>query len=255
MNNSTFLYVYTLNFECNYMHLQQQKTQTMKKVLLFGSAALLFASCGGNVEGDRVEANDAQEVQEVSEAVVYNANTSESNIMWEGADVAGKVHNGAIDISEGMLKVKDGALVGGEFTIDMSSIVNFDVENEEYNAKLVGHLKSPDFFSIDSFPTAKFEVTSIEDYSGTEDFTHTITGNLTMKDITKSISFPATVTMENDMITATTGQFVIDRSDWNVRFRSVTFFDAAELKDKAIKNDIGLKISLAASADNATASL
>ncbi|MCE2495235.1 MAG: YceI family protein [Flavobacteriales bacterium] len=228
----------------------------MKKVVLFGAVALLFASCGGNVEGDRAEANDAQDVQEVSEAVVYKANTKQSTIAWEGADVAGKVHDGAISLNEGMLKVKDGALVGGQFVIDMSSLVNHDVENEEYNAKLVGHLKSPDFFSVDSFPTASFEITSVEDYTGTEGFTHTITGNLTMKDITKSISFPANVSMDNGTISATTGSFVIDRSDWNVRFRSVTFFDAAELKDKAIKNDIGLKIKLAAQeANNTTASL
>lgn len=227
----------------------------MKKVFLFGAAALFLASCGSGVEGDRIEASDAQEVKEVVEAVSFTANTDKSEIKWTGSDVAGKVHDGAISISNGQLMVKEDELVGGNFTIDMTSIVNYDVENEEYNQKLVGHLESPDFFSVDSFPTASFEITSVEEYSGTESYTHTITGNLMMKDITKSISFPANVNISNDEVTATTGQFVIDRSAWNVRFRSVTFFDAAELKDKAIKNDIGLQIALSAeSGAQATAS-
>lgn len=249
MNNWYYLYVITCIIRCIYIHLPKQNSNraTMKKVLLFGAAAMFLASCGSGVEGERVEANEAQEVQEVVEAVTLAANTDESSIKWVGSDVTGKAHNGNINISEGSLDVKDGNLVGGSFTVDMNSIVNLDVENEEYNQKLVGHLKSPDFFSVDSFPTAHFEITSVEAYTGDDAFTHNITGNLTMKDITKSITFPASVSMSEGAVMATTAPFVIDRSDWNVRFRSVTFFDPAELKDQAINNDIGLEIALAAS--------
>ena len=224
-----------------------QRDKTMKKVLIFSAAAAFLASCGGNLEGEKVEAQEAQEVQEVAEAVSYAADVAATSLNWQGSDVAGKVHTGSIAISEGNLEVQDGNLVGGSFTVDMSSIVNFDVENEEYNAKLVGHLKSPDFFSIDSFPTATFEIASASAYEGEGDYTHNITGNLTMKDITKSITFPATVMINESGIEAKSAQFVIDRAEWNVRFRSPSFFDPAELKDKAINNEIGLEIAMVAS--------
>ena len=236
------MYLHTfVNSKLNY------QTKTMKKVLLFTATAALLASCGGGVEGDKVEAQEAQEVKEVAEAVSYTASPSSTTLNWEGSDVAGKVHTGSINITEGNLEVKEESLVGGSFTIDMSSIVNFDVENPEYNAKLVGHLKSPDFFSVDSFPMAKFEIVSVSDYQGEEGYTHNITGNLTMKDITKSITFPASVSLGENSIEAKTAKFVFDRSEWNVRFRSPSFFDIAELKDKAINNEIGLEIAMVAS--------
>lgn len=220
----------------------------MKKLLFIAAIGAITFACSNSPEGEKVEAQDAQEVKEVATtSETYAVATDESTIMWEGSDVAGKMHDGAIYLNSGEVMVENGELVGGNFTIDMASIENYDVEDAEYNAKLVGHLKSPDFFSVDSFPTAKFEITDVQALSGdAEGFTHQISGNLTMKDQTKNITFKANVSMQDGMIKAESNSFVIDRAQWNVKFRSPSFFSMDELKDKAINDEMGIKINLIA---------
>lgn len=220
----------------------------MKKLLFVAAVGAMTFACSNSPEGEKVDAQEAQEVKEVeATSETYAVAADESMIMWEGSDVAGKMHNGAIYLNSGEIMVEDGNIVGGNFTIDMGSIENYDVEDEEYNAKLVGHLKSPDFFNVDSFPTAKFEITDVAALEGDTAFTHQISGNLMMKDQTKNITFKANVTMDNGSIMAETSNFVIDRAQWNVKFRSPSFFSMDELKDKAINDEMGIKIKLMAS--------
>lgn len=220
----------------------------MKKLLFVAAVGAMTFACSNSPEGEKVDAQEAQEVKEVeTTSETYAVAADESTIMWEGSDVAGKMHEGAIYLNSGELMVEGGNIVGGNFTIDMGSIENHDLEDEEYNAKLVGHLKSPDFFNVDSFPTAKFEITDVQTLEGDTAFTHQISGNLTMKDQTKNITFKANVTMDNGSIMAESSNFVIDRAQWNVKFRSPSFFSMDELKDKAINDEMGIKIKLMAS--------
>jgi polyisoprenoid-binding protein YceI len=137
----------------------------------------------------------------------------------------------------------------------MTSIVVEDIEDEEMNQKLTNHLKSTDFFNAEEYPQAEFVITNVAEWQGGQveegesgnmvTPTHEITGNLTIKGISKSITFPALVKMDENGMSAYTPQFIVDRTDWDIRFKSRKFFD--DLKDNFIFDDIGLKIVLNAS--------
>ena len=152
---------------------------------------------------------------------------SASLLAWKGTKPGG-AHNGTVALKESTLVVENGEIKSGEFVVDMGSIKNLDIENAEYGAKLVGHLTSPDFFDIATYPTAKFVITSTENEGGKV----LVTGNLTIKDVTKSISIPATLTEENGVSIFKSEKFNIDRADFNVKYGSKKFFD--NLKDKFI---------------------
>ena len=208
----------------------------MKK-LLFSSllAALTLAACSSAPDSDEAEVGEAKDVKEVSdEATKLAVNTDESQIEWVGTKTTGR-HHGTIQIEGGSLAVKDDKIVGGEFTIDMNTIKVLDEDlPEDKKKKLRGHLMSGDFFKVEEFPTAKFEITNVEttnetvsenddpkqeaisEYKVTNP-THKITGNLTMRDSTKSISFPAKVTMTNGKVEGT-AKFNINRKDWGLKW-------------------------------------
>ena len=226
----------------------------MKKYIIFFGAIIIastFAACGSG--GVKTESTDAKNVENAEYDKVYQVAADGSQIDWEGYKPTGK-HHGTINISSGKLMSKEGNLVGGEFVIDMKSIVNIDLEDAEYNAKLVGHLKSADFFEVETYPTAKFVITEIKVADSTQINlekakrkvvpTHTITGNLTLKAITKSISFNSMVSVDGDNFEAQTNQFFIDRSEWAVKYGSRKFFD--DLKDKFINDEMGIGIKLVA---------
>jgi polyisoprenoid-binding protein YceI len=212
------------------------------KLFSLAIVAGLIASCGGP-QGEKAATGEAQEVSVKSGDVTLTVDLVSSNVEWVGAKPTGE-HNGTVNLQGGELMLTDGSIVGGNFTIDMNSIKNFDLASEEDNAKLVGHLKSPDFFDVEKYPTAVFQITSVEPLTGNADASHNITGNLTMKDETKSVTFPAMVTITDNTVTATTPAFVIDRTQWNVQYGSKTLFK--NLQDKFINDEISLKINLSA---------
>ena len=199
-----------------------------------------FTSCGDKVKQAKTKEAEKATISEVT-AISYIANTETSMIEWKGFKPTG-AHNGTIAIKQGKLNVSDNAIESGKFVIDMSSIVVSDIPVEkEGNAKLSRHLKSADFFDIETYPNASFEVTSIE----TEDGKTMLSGNLTMKDATNNISFPVSTEMKDDMLTLTSETFTINRSKWNIKHGSKSFFD--NLGDKFINDNIELKVTLTAS--------
>ncbi|WKK87332.2 YceI family protein [Marivirga arenosa] len=164
--------------------------------------------------------------------------TNSSQIAWVGEKVTGQ-HNGTVNIKEGALEVENGQVTGGSFVIDMNSIDVLDLEGE-YKDKLMGHLRSDDFFSVESHPTAKFVITSIEKSEAT-DATHFLAGDLTIKGITNKITFPANITVEDGKATAK-ASFALDRTKWEIRYGSGSFFDG--LGDKMIYDDFKLSVNL-----------
>lgn len=170
---------------------------------------------------------------------VYKVNTEKSKVEWLGKKVTGQ-HNGHISLKEGSVDVKGGKLTGGTFVMDMTSITNEDLTDQSMNDKLVGHLKSDDFFGVETHPTATFALKSAEKKSGNE---YTVKGDLTIKGITKSIEFPATVKVSGNTLEAS-AEVVIDRSKFDVKYGSGSFFDG--LGDKMIYDDFTLDISLVA---------
>lgn len=158
--------------------------------------------------------------------------TDKSSVTWTGHKVTG-THEGKISIKSGYLNFKEGKLTGGEFTIDMTSIVNTDLEGE-YKGKLEGHLKSDDFFGVEKFPTANLVFNKVK---STGENVYQVTGDLTIKDQTQPVTF--TISINGNTATA---DLKIDRTKFGVKYRSTSFFD--DLKDKAIYDEFDLTSNL-----------
>jgi len=158
---------------------------------------------------------------------------SKSTINWVGKKVTGS-HEGTIALKEGSLIFKGKKLVGGNFTVDMTTINTTDLEGKG-KANLDGHLKSEDFFGVEKFPTATLVFKSIgEKGNGV----YAITADLTIKGKTESIKFDLTVAGN----TATT-TLKVDRTKYDITYKSGNFF--TDLGDKAIYDDFDLAIKLA----------
>ena len=160
-------------------------------------------------------------------------NAKKSEIKWTGKKVTGE-HTGFIKVKEGNLSFKEGNISNGSFIIDMNSITNTDMEDKEYNQKLVGHLKSDDFFGVEKFPTAKLHITNAKSF---EKYQAEVEATITIKGITQPITF--TVKQANKSYVAT---IVIDRSKFDVKYGSGSFFD--NLGDNLIYDDFTLYVKL-----------
>jgi len=174
----------------------------------------------------------------------YKVDVNQSKLEWHGKKVTGE-HNGLINIKSGSLQYKDDMLTGGEFEIDMNSIVDLDLESEKWNAKLVNHLKSDDWFSVEEFPTATFKITEVKSHKAEKmDINYWIKGDLTIKGITNPIEFTAKIDKTEKGVTGY-ATMVVDRAKYNVKFGSGSFFEG--LGDKLIYDDFDMKVSLTAS--------
>lgn len=165
-----------------------------------------------------------------------NVDTAKSSVKWLAKKVTGE-HTGTIAVKEGSLNVEKGKISGGKVVIDMNSIVDVDLTDANWNAKLIGHLKSDDFFSVATFPTAELAVNKVE----SDGNIFTFSGNLTIKGITNPVSFKATSAKEGKNTTYK-GVLTIDRSKFNVRYGSKSFFD--NLGDKVINDEFTLDFNL-----------
>lgn len=172
----------------------------------------------------------------------YKVNTKSSKLEWLAKKVTGQ-HNGEIDIKSGGLTFNGNKLSGGNFVINMTTIKVLDLEaGSKMNTKLTGHLNSPDFFDTATFGEANFKITSVKK-SKSDDANYQVTGDLTIKGKTNSISFPAMVTKDGSKVSAK-ADIVFDRSKFDVRYGSNSFFD--NLGDKAIYDDVQMTVSLVA---------
>jgi polyisoprenoid-binding protein YceI len=149
---------------------------------------------------------------------VHNIDLDNSKLKWEGRKVTG-AHHGTINLKDGSFELADGELNGGSFVVDMNSIVNLDLEDETWNDKLVNHLKSDDFFSVDKYPVAEFKITDVKNYKDSKtESNYLIIGDLTIKGITHSIEFPAVVKNDNDKVSAT-ATIEVDRSKYEEKLK------------------------------------
>ncbi|WP_296384728.1 YceI family protein [Winogradskyella sp.] len=155
-----------------------------------------------------------------------------SKVVWKGYKVTGS-HEGIISITSGHLNFDKNLLTGGSFEIDMSTITVTDLEGE-YKGKFEGHLKSDDFFGVEKFPTASLDFTKVKS-TGTNSYN--VTGDITIKGKTETISFDLSVYGNK-----ANASLKIDRTKFDVRYGSTSFFDG--LKDKAIYNEFDLVVDL-----------
>ena len=208
----------------------------MKKIiLLVAITATVFASCIG----------EKKEKTAIKEAVTVTVNAEDLNnvdiaasvLNWEGSKPTGS-HNGTVALKSGGLLVEAGTLTQGVFVVDMNTITNTDMAGSEGAAKIEGHLKASDFFDVAVYPTAKFVITSVVDTEGKL----AVTGNLTIKNTTKSITIPATIATTDGITTFKSETFTIDRTDFGVVYASKKL-DAA-LKDKFINDLMEMSFSV-----------
>lgn len=165
--------------------------------------------------------------------------TKASKIQWAGSKIVGGGHHGTIDMESGFITFDNKKPVNGEVVVDMNTITDLDLKDPAYINKLQNHLKSDDFFSVSKFPKAKIVIKEIKE-SG--DKAYSITGDLTIKDVTKSITFPATVLESTDQKKVVTAKITFDRTDFGVKYNSGKFFQ--NLGDKVIKDQVDLEITI-----------
>jgi len=200
----------------------------MKKLFTF-LMLIILASC--NTNPNQASTQQAQGVATADN--IYNVETAQSQITWTGREVSTSYHYGTLDFVYGSFEISNGAIVNGEFIVDMTSINNQDMEGDS-KARLEGHLKSDDFFSVESYPTASISINSSELIS---DGKWNVSADLSIKGFTHPVNF--------EMISSEDGwsaNLVFDRSKYDVRFRSGSFFE--NLGDKLIYDDIELSINL-----------
>ena len=207
----------------------------MKKNILtlwaFALVSITLINCKNEA---KVNNEETAMVSTKQNAVKYSVIIEESSINWQGFKPTGS-HNGTISIENGEFNISDGSIQNGKFLIDMSSI-----KESKGSTRLEGHLKSADFFDVEQFPTASFEITALSETNGN----NIMSGNLTIKGKTNNISFPVSLSSGGDSYTISSDIFTIDRSKWDIRYKSKSFFN--DLKDKFINDDIELKITVKA---------
>lgn len=219
----------------------------MKKLLLVAMPVVILAACNTSPKADEAKAGDTIEASATTAGTSYKLDTS-STVLWTGSKPTGS-HTGSFKISDGNLQVDNETVTGGAFTIDMTTITNHDLAGDPENkGKLEGHLKSADFFDVEKYPTAKFEITNITPFTADAqnsasvlpNATHTITGNFTLKDSTKSVSFPAKITLTDNSATAI-ADFNIDRTNWGISYKGPN-----NPQDWVISKTVNIKLNISA---------
>ncbi|MFZ6012915.1 MAG: YceI family protein [Bacteroidota bacterium] len=175
--------------------------------------------------------------------IKYVADPTTSKIEWTGKKLTGE-HYGEIKLASGELIFTKQKISGGSFEMDMASINCTDITDVKSNKRLVDHLKSEDFFSVKRYPRSHFAVVSVSCKSDNE---CNITGDLTIKDKTNSITFLAKLLRENEKIIAK-ATMTFDRSKYDIKFGSQSFFE--NLGDKLVYDDVDISISLTLNKEN-----
>lgn len=172
-------------------------------------------------------------------AAEFKVDAKASQLKWTGEKVTGS-HWGYVNIKSGVVNVDDNKIKNGNFDIDMTTISVKDLDPGEYNDKLVGHLRSDDFFSVEANPVSAFKIKWVKDNGNN---TAKITGDLTIKGITKQLTFDAKYTLTGDKMVAE-ATIPVDRTKYDIKYGSGSFFDS--LGDKTIYDEFTLDLKLVA---------
>ncbi|WP_373331070.1 YceI family protein [Salmonirosea aquatica] len=180
----------------------------------------------------------------VTKATTFAVDASQSSIRWKSKKVGGE-HIGIVKMANGQLNVDGSKLTGGTFVADMKSLRDVDKgESNPFNERLVNHLRSEDFFSVEKFPTSTFKITSAKPIKGAKagEPNYTIGGDLTIKGTTKPQTFPSVVTISGDAVQAT-ANFMVNRLDYDIKYRAAIIGTAA---DKIIEDTFLLDLKIVA---------
>lgn len=223
-------------------------------ILILFAGTLAFQACNnepktaGNDSSKTADVetpvSDGEEVLEQrvthSVATLYDMDNDNSTISWKANKKLGGGHAGTFKPSMGRLAYDQGRVVAGEVNVNMKSL---DVTDDmgAGKAKLVGHLSSADFFDIEKFPSAKFVFQKIQpEADGSNGYNYTISGPLTMKGITKIISVPANIDVQESRIAVNSPVFTINRTDWGINYNSALLGTVA---DKIINDEVEMSFT------------
>jgi len=211
----------------------------MKQSKNLAAIAVVFVLSSFTTVHEEAPTSVKSKIEVSKAATAFKVNTEQSKLTWLAKKVTGE-HAGTINVSAGSLLIEKNVLKGGSFDLDTKSITVTDITDKTSNAKLLGHLKSDDFFAVDKFENAKFVITSASIKGGG---LYAIKGNLTIKGITNELSFPANLSVDKNKVLAT-AKIIVDRTKFDIKFRSKNFFE--NLGDKTIYDDFELNIQLVA---------
>ncbi|MFK8264966.1 YceI family protein [Capnocytophaga cynodegmi] len=222
----------------------------MKKIVLSAAVivAITLTSCKNtnnqqNSANENVATEQTTSTEMKEEAGKFDYTVASSSVVeWVGSKPVGK-HNGTVNVTGGGVSVKDQSITKGEFVIDMNTIAVLDLASGDGKEDLENHLKGTGkedaedhFFNVKKFPTATFVFKS---FDGTN-----MVGDLTIKGVTKEVSFPATVTVTDAEVNIVSNSFKINRVDFGVNYASKSVFD--DLKDKFINDEMELVVKVRA---------
>ena len=203
---------------------------------------LIFVSVIGLASTLFIAANPSEGISGINsvplEKARYITKAEDASIIWKGGKITGGSHTGTLALKDNSLAFYGRDLAGGSFTIDMESITTTDLSGGSAD-KLIGHLKSDDFFGVSTYPTSTFTITKVE--KGMEPGDYDVTGDLTIKSTTIPISFKVQMEWERNRAMAM-ANITVNRADFDVRYGSGRFFD--NLGDKAIKDDFTLDVRI-----------
>lgn len=206
---------------------------------------VMLAACSQAPKADKAKVSEARSVKE-AEGHAYRVDTAHSYLQWIGTKPTGK-HIGHFRLQSGHLSVQDTLITAGTFVIDMASLKDQDLAKSDTSLlqKLEAELKGPLFFNIQTYPVATFEITGVTTFKpsvGNEvlmkDANYNVQGNLTIKNITKNISFPACIKRKDGVITAE-ANFNIDRTLWGMTYRA-----DKSLQDKLINALVNIQLHI-----------
>ncbi|KFF27224.1 YceI family protein [Chryseobacterium vrystaatense] len=213
-----------------------------KKLFSLAIPALFLAAVMVSCKKDKPVTSESNEVATTKDGNQYTLDTLNSKVEWKGYKVfksESTSHFGTIKFESGDVTVKDGKLESGKFVADMNSLTSVDLKDDaEQLGKLNGHLKSGDFFEVEKFPTASFEVTKVT--PATEgDYNTLLDGNLTIKGISKPVQFKANVSVKDGEVSVATEPKDIKREEFGVKFQ-------APAENGVIKDEVTLQINVKA---------
>ena len=199
-----------------------------KTTMIIALAAMGFAAVAGGPNANK--------------QTTVTIDSKASTFKWHAKKVTGE-HFGTVNFSGGTITLDKGALVAGTIEMDMTSITVTDLQGE-YKGKLEGHLKSEDFFSVEKNNKSTLIIKKVEAIKGSKtDENYRVTADLTIKGITKEVKFPAIIVVKGNSVTAS-ADFMIDRTQWDIRYGSKSFFEG--IGDKAIDNEFNIKVRVVA---------
>ncbi|HSD13868.1 MAG TPA: YceI family protein [Flavobacterium sp.] len=217
----------------------------MKKIVLslLLATSMVFVSCKKSEAGTD---KGSTEAATSAEGNTYKASPSESIIYWSGSKPTGK-HMGTVNLQDGEFIVKDNKVVGGKFTINMNTITVTDLKPDDGKEDLEAHLKGTGdkeeedhFFNVKRYPTGLFMIRRIEEENGKT----VVYGALSIKNVTKAVNFPATISVTDNQIDFVSDSLVLNRTYWNITYGSKTI--AGTLKDNLVHDEMILQVNVKA---------